>query len=130
MKNYRGGNTIRQVVTATATRTSGVPCIEDGFVGIPETTVSSGARFTLRRDGEYELAYITSAAKGDTILINRSTQALTRVAGYAAAPASGLSVFGRVTAVPGDPNTQKVGDPEPKSGKMWVDVRPTEVTTA
>lgn len=121
MKNYRGGGSrFREVVTAAAGRTSGNPYVEDGFAGVAEVTVAVGERYALRRDGEFEFT-LAGASKGDDVFINDTTFALTRAAAGGAAGA-GTRLFGRVSAIPGDPNTGKTTDPEPATGKVWVTI--------
>lgn len=126
MKNYRGGGTrFRQVVTAAAARTSGQAVVEDQFAGVAEVNAATSDRYALRRDGEFEFPLVATAAKGDVVFINRTAPfALTRAAAGTAA-AIGVTVFGRVTGVPGNSNTGNATE-EPKTGKMWVAVGPVE----
>lgn len=112
MKNYRSkGERIQ--VTAGATRTSGQAAIDNNWAGFAVKDAASGAKYDLAVTGEFEIAFISSSVIGDTICINESTLALTRVAFDSAIPAS-TRAFAKVSAVPG------AGITEPKSGLMWV----------
>jgi hypothetical protein len=113
MKNQRGTGD-RIDVVAAATRTSGVPVVEANFAGIPETNAASGALYSLVVVGEHEIDFIASSAVGDIVLINDTTNVLTRVA-YDAAISVGTRPFAKVTRVP-----NPAAYPEPKAGKMWV----------
>lgn len=115
MKNYRGTGD-RIDVVAAATRTSGVPTVEGNFVGIPVTNAANTAVYSLAIVGVFELDFIASSAVGDIILINDTTNALTRVA-YDAAISAGTRPLGKVTAVPGVP---RAATQDPKTGKMFV----------
>ena len=112
MKTYRSTGS-RILVTAGGTRTSGQAAIDNNFAGFAETDAASGAKYWLRISGEFEIAFIASSVIGDTVLINDSTLALTRVA-YDAAVSAGTRAFAKVTAVPG------AGITAPASGLMWV----------
>lgn len=130
-KNRRdsGSKDARVIVKAAAARTSGVPVVENNIHGVPETDAALNARYALRIEGEYEIAFIASSVVGDRVDINDTTFALTRVAAGGAIAGS-TRPFGQVTAVPGNGPT---GDAtkEPKTGKMWVRLHPqTRVTGA
>lgn len=125
MKNYRGGGSkYRQVVTAAAPRSGGSPVVEDGFAGMVEVDAASGQRYALRRDGEFEVPFVSGAQKGHTVYINETSFALTTAA-FGTAPGAGTRAFGRVSAVPGNSNTGNSAE-EPKTGKMWITLGATE----
>lgn len=122
MKNYRGGgSSLREAVTAAVGRTGGVPVVEEGFAGVPEVTALVGQRYALRRDGEFEFNLGGTPAKGNDLLIDTVTFALSAVA-RGTAPVGNNVVLGRITAVPGNPNTGKSTDPEPAAGKIWATI--------
>lgn len=122
MKNYRGGGSpLREAVTAATGRQGGVPVVEEGFAGVPEVTTLAGARYALRRNGEFEFPVTGAPAKGNDLFINDTTFALTFAARGTAA-AVGTTLLGRITAVPGNPNTGKSTDAEPGAGKIWATI--------
>lgn len=128
MKNYRGGGSkYRQVVTAAAARTGGSAVVEDGFAGIVEVDAATGQRYALRRDGEFEVPFVTGAQKGHNVLIAATTPFAMTTAAYGVAPTAGTRVLGRVTAVPGNSNTGAAGE-EPKTGKMWIALGASEAS--
>lgn len=111
MKNLRHTGE-RLTLTAAAARTSGVPCVEAGFHGIPYVNAAIGDRYALVIAGVQELALIGGAAVGNTVFINTTTGALT-VAAKGTAAAGGTEAFGRVIAIPGTTDG-------PPAGQMWV----------
>lgn len=132
MLNYRGGGSrFREVVTAAAARISGQAVIENGFAGVAELTAASGVRYPLRRDGEFTFPITGTPGKGDDVFINTTTFALTTAA-HGTAPVAGTQLFGRVTAIPGNPNTSAsaFGDEaayggtygEPAAGNIWITI--------
>lgn len=122
MKNYRGGGSKhREIVTAAAARTSGQAVVEQGFAGVAEVVANPGDRYALRRDGEFDFAVAGTPNKGDDVLINATTFALTTQAhgGAITAPAQ---LFGRVSATPTDPNTGSATDGYPATGHVWCTI--------
>jgi len=118
------------IPSAGSAYTAGTPRYESGFIGVPATTGLSSTPYNLITKGVVEIAFIASSVVGDLVTINRSTQALARVAfAGGAAPGAGLSFFGQVVAVPGAGNTGTYGA-FPKSGKMWVRIGLPNVGTA
>lgn len=115
MLNHRGpGDRIE--VTAAANRTAGVPVIEQGFVGIPETTVSSGDVYTLRLTGEFEITDPGSAAVGNPVYLTAADNTVSLTA------AAGKRHVGRVSRI----SSQKgVG-----AGKCWFILYRDQIQTA
>lgn len=115
MKNLRHSGE-RLTLTAAAARTSGVPCVEAGFHGIPYTdagpTGDVPRRYALVVEGVQEHPLIGGAAVGNTVWINVTTGALSVTAKGAAIPA-GTEQFGKVIAIPGTTDG-------PPAGQMWV----------
>jgi predicted RecA/RadA family phage recombinase len=120
-KNYRSTGE-RVIVVAAAPRTSGTAYVEQNWAGIAQTDAASGARYALRVTGEFEIPFIASSVKGDQVIINDTTFALTRAAAGTAAPAGGSRILGKVTAVPGD-GISSEATKEPKTGFMWIKLR-------
>jgi predicted RecA/RadA family phage recombinase len=127
MKNYRGTGD-RVTVKAAAGRTSGQAVVEQNWHGFAETSPASEARYAIKTEGEFEMAFITSSVKWDRIDIKNSDLSLVRVA-YGTAPGAGFRPFATVVAVPGDGETGSASQ-APKTGFMWVKLLPQNVTQA
>jgi len=129
MLNKRREHVSRVEVTAAAARSSGAVIIEQQFPGVTETSPATGDKYALdigQLGGEYEVPFITGAVKGDTVLMDTTTFALTRQSAFQAISA-GLVAFAKVTAVPGDgPDSSDLNTPtqEPLAGKMWIALLP------
>jgi hypothetical protein len=130
-----GGPDGRVVVIAAAERTDGVPVVEEGWAGIPETSPKSGEPYSLAVLGEFEIAFITSSKVGDTIYIETTAFHLAR-AEPASKNATGAATkpeieskkttiaFAKVTAVPASGQfpagmSSNIAS-SPPTGKMWV----------
>lgn len=101
---------------AAAARTSGVPCVEDGFVGIPKTNAIVDAVYALDIEQDVaDLPLVSGAQVGQTIHILVADGTLS-VTNKGTAGGAGTVPLGRVVAVPNDPRT----DPAPKTGRMHV----------
>jgi hypothetical protein len=126
MLTYRGGSSHPKstIVNAAAARTSGQAVYEQGIAGFAATSAASGAKYALwHSQGEFEIPFIASSQKGWRVIINNSTFALTSQAAAGSAPGAGTSLFGVVTAVPGDgPDSNP--NKEPLAGKMWIELVP------
>lgn len=106
MKNYRGEGA-RVLVSASADRAAGAPCIENGFFGYPVTAITSGESGWLdisQREFEVTISSGQTWAKGTLIYIT-SGNALTSTA-------SGNTKVGKVSRVNADGG--------PKSGKVYL----------
>lgn len=91
---------------ATAQRTSGVPCVESGFAGVPETDAATGTLFSQRLTGRVAFPTVSGVAKGGIVFITATTGALSNATG------TGKRRFARVYAVGGT-------DPGPQAGTSW-----------
>lgn len=111
MKNLRHQGE-RLTLTAAAARTSGVPCVEDGFHGIPYVDAAIGDRYALVIEGVQEHPLIGGAAVGNTVHIDTTTGALS-VTAKGVAGGAGTEAFGKVIAIPGTTDG-------PPAGQMWV----------
>jgi hypothetical protein len=121
MKNARG-NGDRLTLVASATRTSGVPCVESGFAGFPVTSVSSGQPFVLDVAlTKKSIPFIAGSTVGNIVHINDTTGALTKTA-YGTAGGSGTRPFARVVAIPTAHTATSIPhyDVAPKTGFMHV----------
>jgi predicted RecA/RadA family phage recombinase len=116
VKNYRGTGD-RVHVIAGAARTSGQAVVETNLHGFAETSAAINAGYSLRLTGVFEIDFIASSVVGDVVLINDTTNALTRVA-YDAAVSAGTRAFAKVVGVPNA--TPPINVPVPVTGKMWI----------
>lgn len=116
MKNYRGTGEKVHVI-AGAARTSGQAVVETNLHGFADTSAANTAAYSLRLEGMYEIDFIASSVVGDVILINDTTNALTRIA-YDAAVSAGTRAFAKVVGVPNA--SPPANMPVPVSGKMWI----------
>ena len=98
--------------------TGGTPRFEQGFVGIPEISCSSGSYYELALEGEYEIAVVGTPAVGDSVYITRATQVVGLSGG------AGISILGKITAMPAG----GFGAKEPPTGKMWIKLMPQQAT--
>jgi hypothetical protein len=99
---------VRIRVIAAATRTSGVPTVESGFHGIPQTDVAANNLYSLHIGQTVEqIPTVSGATIGKIVYITETTGALGNAAG------AGIRAFGKVVAVGGT-------NPGPSSGNSWV----------
>lgn len=106
MKNVRGEGA-RVLVSASAARSSGVPCIEEGFFGFPVKDIASGESGWLdisQREFEVTISSGQTWAKGTLIYLTSG--------GGLTSTASGNTKVGKVTRVNADGG--------PKSGKVYM----------
>jgi len=127
MKNYRDSGD-RVTVKAGASRTSGQATVEQNLAGFAETDAASNARYALKIEGVFEIAFIASSVKGDRVDIKNADNTLSRVA-YGGAVVAGTRPFATVVAVPADGETADAKQ-APKTGKMWVKLLPQNVVQA
>jgi hypothetical protein len=121
--SYKGQATRIHIPSAGAARTTGVPVVESGWVGIPLTSAASGASYTLAVEGEFEIDFITSCVVGDFVTIDASSNALARSTSIPDT-SDDKRILGKVTAVPGASGTGTFGN-SPVSGKMWIKLMET-----
>jgi hypothetical protein len=119
--NYKGEGLKVLIPSAGGARTAGTVALDNGWVGVVQTTVASGAQYVLAVEGEYEVDFITSSVQGDYILFDESAGTLSRST-TVPLTSDDKRLFAKVTAIPGTPGTH--GD-YPASGKMWVKILPT-----
>lgn len=119
-KNLREGSQGMVHVTAAAIRTGGVPCVEEGWAGVPTIDVAVGKVYALdcRPYIKYEITKIGAEAKGDIVYITVATGALTLTAG------TGKRRFGKVVEIE---NGTIYGTP---AGKTLIALEPQNDTAA
>jgi predicted RecA/RadA family phage recombinase len=114
--NYKGEGGKVLIPSAAANVTAGTIVLENGWVGVVQTTVTAGNPYILATEGEYEIDFITSSVQGDFVALDASSGALSRATAIPET-SDDKRIVAKVTAVPGTPGTHGT---YPASGKMWV----------
>lgn len=119
-KNLREGSQGMMHVTAAATRVGGVPCVEEGWAGVPQVDAAIGDMYALdcRPYIKYEIPKIGAEAKGAAVYITVADGTLSLAAG------SGKRLFAKVVE---SENGTVYGTP---AGKTLIALEPQQLTAA
>jgi predicted RecA/RadA family phage recombinase len=73
--NYKhSGKRITIDSASTGGVTSGIPCVQEGFFGIPMTSAAAGESFVLAIEGVWNIAVPASTVKGDILMVPSTAQ--------------------------------------------------------
>lgn len=116
--NAREGSLGMRHVVAGATRVAGVPVIEQGFVGFPETDAATGVVYAMdcRVGSLYVIPKVGAEAKGDYIWLTVASNVLSLTGG------AGKRRFAKVVEAE---NGAVYGTP---AGSTLVELQPQTVT--